>query len=655
MHKEAENDALQRFETIWEHVECGISIIDAETREILAVNPVAARMFGDDVSKIIGKRCHKFICPAEHNSCPIMDKGQVVDRSERVFVKSDGTTIPIIKSVAKIQYRGRLALLESFTDISNLKEAEQKLRSLEVAEQANKAKSDFLSRMSHEMRTPMNAIIGMGKIAETTDDVSRLKYCLSMISASSQHLLGLINDVLDMSKIEAGKFELSHEPLNIEDMLKKICNLIIERVEEKGIEFSVDLDPDMPRRYMGDELRLSQIITNLMSNAVKFTAKGGKINLKVHALQQGSTGTTLRFVVSDTGIGMSAEQTGKLFNAFEQADSSITRRFGGTGLGLAISKSIAEKMNGSIQVESTPGQGSAFIVDVELANVPGKESSVTALGLDPSKVKLLIADKDEDTAARLTDLAGRWGMAADAVNDADAVVSLLEAAQKANAPYNLIFIDYDLPGGDGLGLAEKLRQGMSGNAIVIMSSFLKWHAIDNAARAMGITHFVTKPLFPSTVLETISQVLGGPMQAAEPTDLREMPDLSGITLLLAEDVEINREIFKALLEPTKVNIVMAENGREALDKFQADPEAYDLIIMDVQMPEMDGYEATRAIRNLGIPKAAKVPIIAMTANVFKEDVEKCLACGMDDHLAKPIEEKNVIAKICRYSGQALPD
>lgn len=647
--KEAEKDALQRFETIWEHVECGIAIIDAETREILAVNPVAARMFGDDIGKIIGKRCHKFICPAQANSCPIMDKGQVVDRSERVFVQADGKTLPIIKSVAKIQYQGRLALLESFTDISNLKEAEEKLRALEVAQHANKAKSDFLSRMSHEMRTPMNAIIGMAKIAESTDDVKRLKYCLSMISASSQHLLGLINDVLDMSKIEAGKFDLDKAPLNVEKMLKKISNLIIERIEEKEIGFSVEIDPDMPRHYLGDELRLSQIITNLMSNAVKFTGKGGKIRLKAGVLEREAGHSVLRFTVADTGIGMTPEQLARLFNAFDQADSSITRRFGGTGLGLAISKNIAEKMNGSIQVESEPGRGSTFTVEVKLENALAEEAPLPPFELDPAGVRLLVADKDSKVTGRLKALAEHWGMAADEAGSADAALDLLEAAHKAGQPYTLAFLDFALPGGDGFALAEKFGRFLDKDRLIIMSSFLKWHAIDNAARAAGLKHFITKPLFPSTVLEAIGEILGGPMQTPAPEAVRnEVPDLSGVNLLLAEDVEINREIFQALLEPTGARMDMAENGREALEKFKSNPEAYDLIIMDVQMPEMDGFEATRAIRGLEVARAGTIPIIAMTANVFKEDVQQCLACGMDDHLAKPIDEKNVIEKIRHY-------
>ena len=651
MCKEVDTDALQRFETIWEHVECGIAIIDAETREILAVNPVAARIFGDDINKIIGKRCHKFICPAEQNSCPIMDKGQVVDRSERIFVKADGTTIPIIKSVAKIHYKGRLALLESFTDISTLKEAEQVLRTMEITEQANKAKSAFLSRMSHEMRTPMNAIIGMGKIAETTNDVPRLKHCLSMISASSQHLLGLINDVLDMSKIEANKLELDHAPLNIESMLKKICNMVIEQVEKKGIEFNVAMAPNMPCLYVSDELRLSQVITNLISNAVKFTTEGGTIHVSACVLERRSETSTLRFTVADTGIGMTAEQVSKLFTAFEQADSSITRRFGGTGLGLAISKNIVEKMNGNIQVQSALGSGSSFIVDVELENMPEQAETTLYTLADSAEIRLLVADGNESARVQFATMAERLNITVDTACDMESVLALLDAAHKTGAPYSLVFVDYDLPGIKGVGLLKQLGRELKADSIVVMSSLLKWHSIDTEARAMGITKFVTKPLFPSSIIETIQETdCGSPVHVQGKTaNSRKIPDLSNITLLLAEDVAINREIFATLLEPTKINIVMATNGNEAVALFQANPDGYDLVVMDVQMPEMDGYEATRTIRALGTPKAAAIPIIALTADAFKEDIDKCMACGMDDHLAKPIEERSVMEKICRYS------
>jgi PAS domain S-box-containing protein len=517
MESEAARDALLRFETIWNWVECGIVIINARTKQILDINPVAVRMFGEEKSFIVGKGCHEIFCFADNHSCPILDFDQGVDHSERVFKNNKGESLPIIKSVIKITYNGQPALLECFTDISELKEAEEKLRIMSIAEKANQAKSDFLSRMSHEMRTPMNAIIGMTKIAEKTDDVTRLKHCLSIINTSSVHLLGIINDVLDMSKIEAGKFELEKIPMNLEKMLMKVINIIIDNTEKKNQELNVKVAKDIDLHYIADDLRLSQVITNLLSNAVKFTPEKGNITLAVEKTGSKGNVNTLRFTVTDTGIGMTEEQITRLFNAFEQADGSISRKFGGTGLGLAISKNIIEKMGGRIWVESKQDAGSSFIFEVNLERAPGQEG----------------------------------------------------------------------PGRKSPGT------------------------------------------------ETDTSV--------------EIPDLSGVNIILAEDMEINREIFIALLEDTHVTIDSAENGQIAVSKFRENPEKYDLIIMDVQMPEMDGYQATRAIRAMNTPKAKNIPIIAMTANAFKEDVDRCLEAGMNDHLAKPINEKNVIEKIVQYS------
>jgi signal transduction histidine kinase/CheY-like chemotaxis protein len=449
-----------------------------------------------------------------------MDKNQVVDRSERIFINAKGEKIPVIKSVAKINYNNRLMLLESFTDISNIKKAEEQLRLASIAEQANRAKSDFLSRMSHEMRTPMNAIIGMVKIAEGANDVERLKYCLSTIGESSAHLLGLINDILDMSKIEAGKFELHNAVLNIEEVLKKIRGLTMGQAEKKGLKLNVFLDKEARVQFIGDDLRLSQVITNLVSNAIKFTPTNGEITVTVRETERKQKGSVLSFAVADTGIGISEEQKGRLFNMFEQADNSISRRFGGTGLGLAISKNIIEKMGGKIRVDSEIGKGSTFKFEIELEHAGGEEA----------------AGKEADTS---------------------------ETREKC------------------------------------------------------------------------------------------APDFSDVNLLLAEDVDINCEIFEALLENTKVNIDRAENGLLAVEKFKQNPDKYNMIIMDIHMPEMDGYEATKAIRTLGTTNAKTIPIVAMTASAFREDIEKCLACGMNDHLAKPIDDAEVIKKIAKYAKAAF--
>ena len=650
-YNNAIKDAKERFETVWENVECGIAIIDAETHEILDINPVAVRMFGESKEKIIGKHCQSFICP--NQKCPVIDLKQSIDRSERVFLNNKQEKIPIVKSVAEIRYNGRLALLESFTDITSLKEAEEKLRQFEVAEQASHAKSDFLSRMSHEMRTPMNAIIGMTQIAEKSNDIKKLKYCLSMIGNSSAHLLGLINDILDMSKIEAGKFELEKTAIDIETMLIKVCNLILDKIEQKKINFNIVLDKNMGLQYIGDELRLSQVITNLMSNAVKFTPHGGKIEITASEARKENGYSVLRWAVKDTGIGMTEEQMDRLFNAFEQADVSMSRKFGGTGLGLAISKTIVEMMGGKIWAESKPNKGSTFYFEVNLEISERAENKMLFKNIRTSDVNILIIDEDGEARNYFKSIVDNFGIHADDAESYDKAVGSLKLAKMINMPYNIIFIDYASTNIDGMAVIEKLKGSVDKTTVIVMmTSFLKWNKIESEARAAGVNYYTPKPLFPSEILNVINEVVIGAADSADinPSNDMDMPDFSNITLLLAEDIELNREIFITLLESTNVTTDIAENGLIAFNMFKNNPDRYDLIVMDVQMPEMDGYEATRRIRALALDKAKKVPILAMTANAFNEDIERCIESGMNDHLAKPIDVKVVCDKIAYYCG-----
>ena len=640
---------LQRFETVWESVESGIAIVDAETRKILDANPVMTRMFGVSKECIIGRRCQKFICPED--KCPILDCGEEVNRSERKFVRADGTVVPIIKSVSKINYDGRPALLESFTDISYIKKAEEQLRRIQVTEQASLAKSDFLSRMSHEMRTPMNAIIGMTQIAEKSDDVEKLKYCLSRIEVSSVHLLGLINNILDMSKIEADKFELSEGALNLEKMLINVCGLINDKVERKNIKFSVFLDKGVRMHYTGDELRLSQVVTNLLSNSVKFTPEGGKIGLAIKEIQTGDAYSILRFSVKDTGIGMTEEQVSRLFTAFEQADSGTAVKYGGTGLGLAISKSIVEKMGGRIWAESELGKGSEFIFEVKL-NRPNRQNGALLFGdVRPEDINLLIIDEDCETRAYFKTLTGSFGVNTDVAKDPEEAVAYIKSAAAKQKPYDIIFVGFNSSDAEGFKIIYALNNVIDNNTvIIIITSFLKWNGIEKEASYAGVKKFISPPLFPSAIVDAVNEVVCKTVKKRD--DIWEnangTPDFSGVNLLFAEDVEINREIFIALVEDTKINIDVAENGLIALNKFKQNPDKYDLVIMDIQMPEMNGYQAARAIRALESTRAKTVPIIAMTANAFKEDIEKCMESGMNDHLAKPIEFKTVLEKMKIY-------
>ncbi|MDR1686193.1 MAG: response regulator [Desulfovibrio sp.] len=409
----------------------------------------------------------------------------------------------------------------------------------EAAESASRAKSEFLSNMSHEMRTPLNAVIGMTAIAERSSDIDKKDYCLRKIKDASTHLLGVINDILDISKIESGKFDLAYAEFNVEKMLQKVVNVVNFRVSEKHLSFTARIDDNMPRILVGDEQRLAQVLVNLLSNAVKFTPEGGAVYLSAHLLREENGVCVLRMAVKDTGIGIGKEQQARLFSAFQQADSGISRRFGGTGLGLAISKRIVEMMGGDIGVESEPGKGSTFSFTMRAERGAEDRRAAPDPGVTPNTLRIPAVGygkgRDSDTARP----------------------------------------ELEIP-------AE------------------------------------------------------------------EKEDFTGCRILLAEDVEINREIVAALLEPTGVTIDNAENGAEALRMFSETPAAYDLVFMDVQMPEMDGYEATRRIRALNVPEASAIPIIAMTANVFREDIERCLAAGMNGHMGKPLNLEEVMQRLHEF-------
>ncbi|MDR1978189.1 MAG: response regulator [Synergistaceae bacterium] len=529
----------------------------------------------------------------------------------------------------------------------------------DAALKATRVKSEFLSRMSHEMRTPMNAIIGMASIAEGTDDKEKLRFCLSTIGTSANHLLNLINDVLDMSKIEAGKLELDASPFDIEKMLMKVCNILEEKVDQKNQDLRVVIEKGTALRYVGDEMRLSQVVTNLFGNAVKFTPEKGKILLTVKEVERRGDRSRLRFSVSDTGIGMTREQTERLFGAFQQADASIAKRYGGTGLGLAISQKIVEQMDGRIEVASEPGKGTTFVFEVEIERDPRQESDAVFGG--PPGIRVLIVDADPDSSEQFKAVTDRFGIASDVVATSSEAMPLLDAAVQNGSPYDAIFLDQDLPDEDVLEAVGSLSSGIDKNTVVIVTSFLKWNKIEQEANRLGVHRFLTKPLFPSSLRDVIEELIesgkSGPKSEAgedapegseDQAIENQAIDLSGKRILLTDDVEINRLIVRELLEDTNVSIDEAENGEKALFLFEQSAENYyDMVFMDIQMPGIDGYETARRIRALTRSDAKSVLIIALTANAYKEDAEKALEAGMDGHLAKPIdidEVRNFLAE-----------
>ncbi|MDR2668634.1 MAG: response regulator [Desulfovibrio sp.] len=515
----------------------------------------------------------------------------------------------------------------------------------EAAEAASRAKSEFLSNMSHEMRTPLNAVIGMTAIAESTSDIDRKDYCLQKIHDASTHLLGVINDILDISKIESGKFDLSYAEFDVEKMLQNVVNVVNFRMDEKQLNFTVHIGDGMPRALVGDEQRLAQVLANLLSNAVKFTPEEGAVRLSVRLLREENGVCFLQMDVQDTGIGIGCEQQTRLFSAFQQADGSISRRFGGTGLGLAISKRIVEMMGGSIWVESEPGRGSTFSFTIRAERGAEDRRPSPDPGASMNALRILAVDDDPETGAYIELITRNLGAPCDLARGGREALELIER----NGPYNVYFVDWKMPEMNGIELACRIRERSTGKVGIVMMSAGEWNSIADEARNAGVTEFLSKPLFPSTVTDCINKYLGSDAARTE----RAIPaegetHFAGRRILLAEDVEINREIVAALLEPTGIAIDNAENGAEALRMFSEAPAAYDLVFMDVQMPEMDGYEATRRIRALNIPEASAIPIIAMTANVFREDIELCLAAGMNGHVGKPLNLEEVMLRLREF-------
>ncbi|MDR3311156.1 MAG: response regulator [Oscillospiraceae bacterium] len=512
------------------------------------------------------------------------------------------------------------------------------------AEAASRAKTEFLARMSHEMRTPMNAIIGMSSIGKSSDDPERKEYCLTRIGEASQHLLGIINDILDMSKIEADKFELAYAETDFEQMLQRVTNVINFRVQEKEQRLFVSLGKDIPARIIADEQRLAQVVTNLLTNAVKFTPEGGSITIRAEKTRETADVCTIRVEVKDTGIGISEEQQKRLFTAFEQADGSISRRFGGTGLGLAISKRIVELMGGSVWVESEVDKGSSFFFEFDAAKSK-TEARVHSKPGDWADLRVLVAADAPEILELFTSVLTPLGVRCDTAVSGEFA---LEAVGVSSERFNIIFFDLNLSDMTGIEMAETLLEQGVKSTLILMTNDESGN-LESDARAAGITGFLKKPLFPSALIDCINACAESQDDDAEDDPEPDSIDgiFAGINILVAEDVDINREILDALLEPTEISIDFAFDGEEAVEKFAA-PNSYRLILMDIHMPKVDGYEATRRIRASGSPGADTVPIVAMTANVFREDVEKCLAAGMNDHLGKPVDMDKLIKTLSRY-------
>ncbi|TAN53188.1 MAG: response regulator [Methylococcaceae bacterium] len=630
---------------------------------------------------------------ADENIQHALTHGQ--HRFEWLHRRKDGKNFSAEVLLSAFDYGGKKVLQATVRDITERKQAEKAMREwnetlesrvmqrtaeLEIAmreaESASRAKSDFLANMSHEIRTPMNAVIGLTRLAMKTQLDAKQRDYLQKISHSAAALLGIINDILDFSKIEAGMLTIERVDFDLSSVIDHIANVCNVRAFEKGLELLFAVNPGVPTLLVGDPLRLGQVLLNLVGNAIKFTEQG-EVMLVVRQGKIVGENVELIFEVCDTGIGMTAEQCERLFQSFSQADSSTTRRFGGTGLGLAISKQLAEKMGGTIAAKSEPGLGSFFrfsaVLGLQVEHCRFKPSIPAPGALyehclrcpaEPCRVKpipqlqglrVLVVDDNASARAILSDALQAWAMPATCVASGLTAVAALEQAEAGGAGFDLVLLDWRMPEPSGLETARRIRRHPRGAAlpIVVMLSGFEREEAAAAAEGLGINAFLLKPVENALLLDVIAGVFD--LRSAKIRDVFEeavvLPMLRGCRVLLAEDNEINQQVAMELLADAGVSVDVAENGCVAVEKIVSGATHYDAVLMDVQMPEMDGIEATRKIRERG----AGLPIIAMTAHAMDEARQRCYQVGMNAHIAKPIDPNRLYQVLAQWIRPAAAE
>lgn len=515
----------------------------------------------------------------------------------------------------------------------------------QIALEASTAKSKFLANMSHDIRTPMNAIVGMTAIATAhIDDQKQVQNCLRKITLSSKHLLGLINDVLDMSKIESGKLTLTTDQISLKEVVEGIVNIMQPQIKAKRQTFNIHVENILTENVWCDGVRLNQVLLNLLSNSTKYTPEGGSIQLSLSEEKspKGENYIRIHIKVKDNGIGMSPDFLKRIYEPYSRADGVRVSKTQGTGLGMAITKYIVEAMEGSLNITSELDKGTEVSLTFDFENAVALEMDMVL----PSW-NMLVVDDDELLCRTAIDTLKTIGINADWVLSGEKAIELVIQHHQKRDDYQIILLDWKLPGMNGIQGAKEIRRNLGDEVPILLISAYDWSEFEAEAREAGISGFISKPLFKSTLYHALRQYMGA--ETENDQTLNHNIDLSGRRILLAEDNELNWEVAKELLSDLGVELDWAEDGQICLDKFQRSPEGYyDAILMDIRMPHMTGYEATKAIRGLNHPNALSVPIIAMSADAFSDDIQHCLECGMNAHIAKPIDDIELTRILKRF-------
>ena len=552
----------------------------------------------------------------------------------------ENTRLLVAKESSEAELRGKQAELGQRIALQEKLEQQSHALSdaLAAAKEANKAKTVFLSNMSHEIRTPMNTIIGLVNIAMNDPETTpKIKDYLTKIGDSAHHLLDLINDILDMSRIESGRMTLKNEEFAFSKLIENINTIFSGQCQEKGLDYQCHVNGQIDDYYIGDNMKLRQVLINILGNSVKFTPSGGKVDVVVEKIASLNDKSTLRFTIKDTGIGMSKDFLPHIFDAFSQEDGSSTNKYGSSGLGLAITKNIVEMMNGNIQVESEKGKGTVFTVTVTLMDSKMTKDKDAEVTINPQEMSVLIVDDDPVACQHAKLVLEKLGISSEVATSGTEAIEMVKLRHARRQPYNLIVVDWKMPEMDGVETARQIRAIVGNESAIIILTAYRWDDVLEEALAAGIDSFIPKPLFASTLMDELQSALKKKRaQAVE--NSKPKADLKGRRILLAEDVQINAEIMVMVLETREMEVELAQNGKIAVELFESHPEGYyDAILMDMRMPEMDGLTATKTIRAMDRADSKSIPIIALTANAFDEDVQRSMQAGLNAHLSKPVE------------------